>query len=120
MEKIRIILREEDHREYAINRLRNAKLGMEVIIQPHKTNRSLDQNALYWKWVSVMGADLGYTKDEMHESLMREHLPPRVVETMNGPVETYTTTKLSVKEMSDYMEQVSITAGKMGIVLPAL
>ena len=120
MEKTRIILREEEHRSYAINRVRAAPLGMEVIIQPHKANRSLDQNALYWKWVSIMGPELGYSKEELHETLMRKHLPPRIVETMSGPVEVYTTTKLSVKEMSDYMERVSFTAGEMGVGLPAL
>ncbi len=120
MEKTRIIMREEEHRDYAINRVRAAPLGMEVIIQPYKAKRSLDQNALYWKWITIIGDELGYTKDEMHETLMRQHLPPKIVSTMAGDVEVYSSTKLSVKEMSRYMELVEITAGTYGVKLPAV
>lgn len=39
----------------------------EVVIKEHKVNRSLAQNALMWKWLGLIGPDLGYTKDEAHE-----------------------------------------------------
>jgi len=47
----------------------------EVIIRPHRGKRSLDQNALLWKWNTYMGAELGYTPEEMHEILKEMFLP---------------------------------------------
>jgi len=118
----RIIIRGEQQREHAINRLNALKLDpdapMEVTIKPYKRNRSLEQNDLYWKWLTIMGCDLGYTKDEMHEEMMRQHLPPVSINTPAGIVEVYSTKKLKVKEMSSYLDAINITAGQMGIALP--
>lgn len=116
----RIILREERHREHALNRITALNIAepQEVTIKPYVKNRSLDQNALYWKWLSIMGADLGYTKDEMHEEMMREHLPPDLINTPSGIVEAYTTKNKTVKVMAEYLTAIETTAGQMGIALP--
>lgn len=47
----------------------------EVIIRPHRGKRSLDQNALLWKWNNYIGVELGYTPEEMHEILKEMFLP---------------------------------------------
>jgi hypothetical protein len=118
----RIIIRGEQQRTHAINRLTALKLDpdapMEVVIKPYKRSRSLEQNDLYWRWLSLMGDDLGYTKDEMHEEMMRQHLTPLSINTPAGIVEVYSTKKLKVKEMSEYLNKINITAGQMGIALP--
>ena len=116
----KIIIREERHRQHAMGRLSllNLETEWEVIIKPYVKNRSLDQNALYWKWLTIIGDDLGYTKDEMHEEMMRQHLPPQLVNTPAGIVEVYSTKGLGVRVMSKYMEAISIQAADYGIPLP--
>ncbi|MDH4319665.1 MAG: recombination protein NinB [Desulfobulbaceae bacterium] len=47
----------------------------EVVIRPHKGKRSLDQNALLWKWNTYIGVELGYDSEEMHEILKAMFLP---------------------------------------------
>ncbi len=40
---------------------------VEVLIKELKLDRSLEQNALYWKWLSVIAAETGHSKEEMAE-----------------------------------------------------
>lgn len=118
----KIIIREQRNREHALNRIAALKIDpekpMEVTIKPYKKNRSLEQNALYWKWLSIMGADLGYSKDEMHEAMMRKHLTPDLINTPSGIIEVYTTKNKPVKVMAAYLTAIEITAGQLGIALP--
>jgi len=116
----RIIVREERHREHALNRIKALTLAepWDVTIKPYKRNRSLEQNALYWKWLTIISKDLGYTVDELHEEMMRKHLAPVCINTPSGVVEVYSTKKLKVKEMTEYLEGIERTAAELGIALP--
>lgn len=116
----KIIIREERQREHALGRIvaLNIEEPWEVVIKPYKRNRSLDQNALMWKWYTIIGDDLGYTRDEIHEELMRKHLTPVCMKTPSGVVEVYSTKKLNVKEMTAYLEGIERTAAELGIALP--
>ena len=116
----KVFIREERHRQHLIERINalNIDTVWEVSIKPYKKNRSLDQNALMWKWYTIIGNDLGYTSDEVHEELMRKLLTPHCVNTPSGVVEVYSTKKLKVKEMTEYLEGIERTATEMGIALP--
>ena len=116
----KIYLREERNREHAIGRIQalNLETVWEVSIKPYRRNRSLEQNSLMWKWYGIIAADTGYTNDEIHEELMRKHLTPTCVNTPSGPVEVYSTKKLKVREMTEYLEGIERTATGMGIALP--
>jgi len=117
-----IIIREPRHRDEAIRRLNAINYGpdnpVEVVIRSYKKNRSLEQNNLYWDWLSLIGKTLGYTKDEMHETLMRRFLKPVVTEGPDGPMETYSTKRLKVEEMSEYLNHIDRQAAELGIRLP--
>tara|TARA_R110001606_G_scaffold130742_1_gene266299 strand:+ start:7 stop:402 length:396 start_codon:yes stop_codon:yes gene_type:complete len=119
---IKIILRSDRQISHAIHTLKELKINpeelFELTIKPYKKNRSLEQNALYWKWMMICADELGYTKEGMHQTFMHELLLPIIVDTPLGEIVEYTTTKLKVKEMASYMEQVSFTAGQMGVKLP--
>lgn len=43
----------------------------EVVIKRHQKPRSVDQNALMWKWLEILGNDLGYSKNEMYDEACR-------------------------------------------------
>ena len=119
---IKIILRSDIQISHAIHTLKELKINpeelFELTIKPYKKNRSLEQNALYWKWMMICADELGYTKDGMHQTFMRELLAPIIIDTPSGDVMEYSTRKLNVKEMSSYMEQVSFTAVAYGVKLP--
>ena len=122
MEAVRIILRGQAQKDHALKSLMNIEFNpdklMELTIKPYKKNRSLEQNALYWKWMMICADELGYTKEGMHQTFMRELLAPIIIDTPSGDVMEYSTRKLNVKEMSSYMEQVSFTAVAYGVKLP--
>ena len=122
METVKIILRGVKQLDHALATLQALPLDpdklFELTIKPYKKNRSLEQNALYWKWMMICADELGYTKEGMHQTFMHELLLPIIVDTPLGEIVEYTTTKLKVKEMASYMEQVSFTAGQMGVKLP--
>jgi hypothetical protein len=86
-------------------------------VKPEKKSRSLEQNDLYWKWVTEIGIEHGNFKDDQHEILMRKLMKPRIFEADGEVYEIYSTKKLSVKEMSEYLNAVSMWAGTQGILL---
>lgn len=91
-----------------------------VTVAPYRRNRSLEQNALYWKWLGIVATETGHTADEIHEFCKAKFLPPVFVD-IGGEVQEIrrTTTKLKVDDMSVYMNQVEAWAGgELGIALP--
>lgn len=141
-----LIITSPEVQERAYRIVKNLPLDVvhDVIIREHKKNRSLDQNALYWKWVTIIADELGYTKDEYHEIAKEKHLVPILIENdesfwemWNSLREVYknglqnqalalkkktvslcTTTTLNVKLMADYMGQIEKEAIGLGINLP--
>lgn len=84
---------------------------MEVVIRPHKSKRTLSQNALYWKWLDIIRLHIAdsigqiYSGEDLHEWFKAKFLPTRLIG-INGedmPI-TSSTTKLNTAEMSEYME----------------
>lgn len=111
----------------------------EVIIQPHKGKRSKDQNARYWSILKVIADELGMGKDELHHEMKRRFLVPIMIRDdeefsglvklvkespsykpmANKVISLLTTTTLTVKQMTEYMNEVEQHALGLGIVLPA-
>jgi len=113
----------------------------EVIVQEHKRNRSAEQNSIYWKWLTVIGNDLRNTKDEQHDIYKRMFLIPiftrdnqgfadmmASVDGMNATdydifsreiLKLTSTTQASVKQMSEFLDDIQYNATSLGIRLPA-
>ena len=92
-----------------------------VEIKKVTSKRSDAQNRLYWKWVDIMAKELGYTKTEMHETLVQNLLIPEVKEVMGGKRITIwpSTTKMSVKDFMHYLIDVDYFASnELNITLP--
>lgn len=91
----------------------------EAVIREHKSKRSLQQNALYWKWLSIIGNHIGSDKDEMHRTFAIRFLGPELF-VVDGKqyVGAKSTTKLSTKEFSEYMDMIHATAMELGLTLP--
>jgi hypothetical protein len=83
---------------------------LRVTIEERQRRRSHSQMGLYWMWLNEVAekvADFtGHSPEEIHEVLKQKFLSP--VPITIGGIEHfhYTTKKLSVQEMSAYLEQV--------------
>ena len=91
-----------------------------IKIDKWKDSRSLDQNALYWSWLSIIGEDLGYYKEEIHEEMIRMFAPTYTLRGLDGKPKQkkLTTSKMKVNQMHEFMNRVDQFAAEQGIVLP--
>ena len=144
MKKQKFVLHNDHVRANLIARLEVMPLDpvQEVVIQPHKRNRSLDQNAYYWNIITIIVADLGMTKDELHTVYKEKFLVPIFSRDSKGyatmcsavqalprgtdrddawqaVIENTSTTQCNVKQMSEMIDDVRHHATSLGIRLPA-
>ena len=116
----------------------------EIIIRPWKRDRSAEQNSYYWKILTVIGNDLGNTKDEQHciykrmflvpiftrddseyaemigaiDAMRKQHLG-LVCDVLDREIVKLTsTTQANVKQMSEYIDDIQNHATSLGIRLP--
>lgn len=81
--------------------------------------RTLLQNSYYWSLVQILADDKGYTPDQMHEELRILFLSKPVEVTGLGVVlVAKSTTVLTTKEFTDYIEMIRQRAAMDGIILP--
>jgi hypothetical protein len=93
---------------------------MKVEIKKVTSKRSDAQNKLYWMWVGILADELGYTKIEMHESLVQSLLAP-VVKEIHGKMITIwpSTTSLKVGEFAEFLNDIDVfSITDLGITLP--
>lgn len=113
----------------------------QVIIRPYKASRSDQQNALYWMWNTVIGEELGYTKEEVH-NLNRERFGIEIlariserwekrlkkIETVKESMLRYSeiqdaakdihTPRFDISMMREYLNRIDQWAMSMSISLP--
>jgi len=92
----------------------------EVIVEmkPNNDSRSMKQNKLYWKWLSCF-EETGNTKDAMHNYLREMYLGCEFEKVRGHTIKIIpSTTKLGVKEFSEYLLKIDILAQEMGLILP--
>ena len=86
-----------------------------VVIYEESEKRSNEQNERLWGYLyPSIGNYLGLTQREVHNMCKYQFLRSEMV--INDEVITVlkSTTKLSVKEFTDYMEKVEMWAGQQG------
>lgn len=92
----------------------------DVEIKPHSKKRSNPANALYWKWLEIIGDDMGYTKDELHDEFASRFVGVVSKATISGKLLAVpaSTSALSTKDFAEYMDKVYAFAHSQGITLP--
>lgn len=94
-----------------------------VEVKPYRKKRSLEQNALYWNWLTVLEeqTELGYRKEELHEAFKYRFLGMEKKKTVLGQdYETIrSTTSLNTKEFTEYLDKVLAFAMLYDIQLPS-
>jgi hypothetical protein len=116
----------------------------EIIIREAKKDISAEQRGLYFKWMGIIGEELGMTKDAMHEQSKERHLVPifirddieyaEMVSSLDAVramgmkeeadrlwrhiVKETSITKAGIKQMSEFMNEVEREAAGLAIRLP--
>ena len=117
MPKLKVTSNEDvEHARKLIGELDLSK-AWEVEIKPFAFNRSIEQNKRYWKLISELGSFLGYDEGEMHELMKYKFLSYK--QEMLGDEMTVvpSTSKLTIKEFVEYLEQVERFANTLGFQL---
>ena len=91
-----------------------------VVIKKREEDRTIAQNRLMWLWFGVIGDEIGYTKQEVHDAMCREILGVDVRRDLKGePFETIKGTRgLGIKGMTAFLGKVDYISGGLGITLP--
>jgi hypothetical protein len=91
-----------------------------VEISKWKNDRSLRQNRYYWKIITIIGSDLGYRKNEMHEVFLNNFSPIKTVRNLDGkPIQTpVRTSEMDVEQMKEYLDTIIQFAAEQNINLP--
>ena len=120
------IIADEEGRQKALNEIAHLDLDdkkWEITVKRHRKRRSLNQNRMYWAWVTEVADAVsdytGYERDEIHEFFKQNFLPGRTIEIAGMEAEHRTTTKLDTKEMSEYCDRIHRWAStELGHTLP--
>lgn len=125
---MKFILRNSDVLKNCANHLYGLPLDgkTEVVFREHKSKRSLEQNALMWKYYEIIGNEIGYTPEDLHEMMKAKIFGTKemITKDLHGNklvlnIPNGTTTKLDTKGMTEFIEAIEMLAGELGIVLPA-
>ena len=94
--------------------------GKAVSISEVKERRSLDQNALYWLWLTCIENEQGQDKDDLHEYFAKKYLPmveKKVFETII--YSKGSTKKLNTAEFKHYLDKIQVfSSSELSISLP--
>jgi hypothetical protein len=95
---------------------------VEISIDKIKSSRSIQQNRLWWLYVTIIAKETGYGKDELHAIMKYKFLKKELVNESTGEVYEYigSTAKLSKGDFVDLIENlIRWAAETLNIVLPA-
>lgn len=102
-------------------------IGIIETIKRRFKPRSLNQNSLYWEWMTILGASIGYNKETMHFVFKKLYLANKMpilskdefmVFLQNESKQIESTQPLTTKEMKEYMDKVNLQAQEINIELP--
>lgn len=80
-----------------------------VEIKEYKGKRTALQNAYYWSVMKLLSEHTGYEDDELHALFKDKFLHKEPVRVLGEYVKTdTTTTNMSKKEFSEYMEKIAV------------
>jgi len=93
---------------------------VEIRIEKIKSKRSIQQNRYWWLAMTILGNELGYSKEETHELMKFKFLKRERVIEKTGEILEYieSTTTLSKSDFADMVTDMVRWAASMGIVIP--
>ena len=115
-----IIFRHEDAKEAAIRRIKAIRPDQErplaCWIGPYKKIRSLEQNALYWRCISLVAGATGHDKEVLHQFFKKRAFGLRTEQVGEELVEFVpSSAKVSKGDFSELIEYVQAFIAEHGI-----
>ena len=91
-----------------------------VTIVITKEKRTLDQNNLYWLWLSCIAKETGNDKDDLHEYFIYKYLNPELVQVFEKMIyKRLSTSTLDTKQFTGYLNKIQVFANtELAIELP--
>jgi len=90
------------------------EINWQVLIKERSSDRSVEQNSRLWDLYTSVGNYLGYTADEIHDLMGYKFLLIEKYIGREKVTKVLSTTKLSVKHMSEYQEKIEAWASNLG------
>jgi hypothetical protein len=90
------------------------KCRVVINIEKDRKKRTGRQNNLYWAWLEIIGAELGYNPEELHDSFRAMFLTDR---SKKIPL-IRSTTMLNTIQFGQYLDKIDRTCSELGIILP--
>ena len=92
----------------------------EAEVKKKRKDRTIDQNSLYWLWITCISMETGQDKEDIHEFFKKKYLGMKECQAFNL---TFfipcSTTKLDTVQMKNYLDEIQIFSNvELGIVLP--
>lgn len=109
-----LLLESPSDYEKQLEKLKGRRVKLEL--RRAQPARTLNQNSWYWGVMLKAAAEqTGNDLDDIHQELKARHLPPEVRVVLGNRRATYTTTDLTVEEMSTYLEKCRATLAQFGV-----
>ena len=91
-----------------------------VTIVITKEKRTLDQNRLYWLWLSCIAKETGNDKDDLHEYFIYKYLNPELIQVFEKMIyKRLSTSTLDTKQFTKYLNKIQVFANtELAIELP--
>lgn len=91
-----------------------------VKITQKRAKRSINQNSLYWMWLTCIEQETGNEKEFLHNHFRNKYLGSETVEIFGQKQnELYSTTRLSTLLFKQYLDKIQYFASsELGIILP--
>jgi hypothetical protein len=70
------VIRDEKVLNNLVEFIKNQDKVIECVVRDHRKKREVIQNSLYWFWITIIGHELGMTKEDVHYNLKERILVP--------------------------------------------
>jgi len=89
-------------------------------IKKRRRKRSLDQNALYWLWLTIIEEITGNEKEDLHCYFKETYLKKEYIKIFGSKInKDISTTNLDTKQFTEYLKKIDIFANtELNIILP--
>lgn len=120
---MKLIPTHQVHRDHLQNKM--AKIPIDgswcVEIKKVTKKRSINQNSMYWAWMTIIAEEYGAPSDKnyYHNYFKKEFLPIVSKEMFGRNLRCYKeTSSLSVEEFTEYLDKIERFVMGMGLELP--
>ena len=109
-------------REDAVNKVSSLGLNKvhQVKITCKRGKRTIDQNSLYWMWLSCISDNTGEDTERLHRFFKAKYILKENISLFGENIESEpTTTNLDTKQFTEYLNKIQVFASsELGINLP--